>query len=303
MKSLKGVALAIISSATFGMIALFSIPLMKEGMSIQSILFYRFFFSALAMGGICLYRKRSLKISMRQLRDIILLGLLYASTSLFLIQSYQWIPSGVATTIHFLYPVLVSILMVVFFKEKGTVHLFGTAILSLLGVVCLSWSDGGSVQMIGIVTASLTVVTYALYIVGVNQTRTGKEMEAESLTFYVLLVGSVFFMMYALTTTTIQPIISFPALGRLLALALLSTVISGLGLVLAIKYIGSTITSILGSMEPMVAVLIGIFYFSEVFTVYTMTGVALIILAVYLVIRQSAKPRKSIKGNLGNTLG
>lgn len=292
MKSIKGITLAILSSATFGMIALFSIPLMKEGMHIQSILFYRFFFAALVMGGVCLYRKRSFRVPLSQIGSLLMLGTFYVGTSIFLIHSYEWIPSGVATTIHFLYPILVSLIMVLFFREKGSLLLMSTAVISLLGVVLLCWSDNGSMNIKGVMIAAMTILTYALYIVGVNQTKVGREMGAETLAFYVLFISSIICLIYALLTQGIQPISTLPALGRLSALAILATVVSNLALVIAIKYIGSTVTSILGSMEPLVAMLIGVLYFSEAFTIYTLLGVLLIIIAVSLVVRQSAKAAK-----------
>lgn len=291
MKNIKGISLAIISSGTFGMIALFSIPLMAQGMNPESILFYRFLISSIVMGLICVYRKESLCISLRQIVPLFLLGMLYAATALFLMRSYEWIPSGIATTIHFLYPILVSVIMVIFFKEKGSFLLFATAIVSLIGVVLLCWSDTQNIQTIGVITASLTIITYSLYIVGINQTKTGREMKAEPLTFYILFGSTIIFLVYALLTTGIQPIANPSALLRLSGLAILSTVISDLTLVLAIKYIGSTVTSILGSMEPLVAMFIGVLYFSETFTGYTLIGVVLIIAAVCLVVRQSAKPK------------
>lgn len=292
MKSVKGITLAIISSATFGMIALFSIPLMEQGMNIESILFYRFMISAIVMGAICVYRKESFKVLPNQIIPLLALGVLYAITSLLLILSYKWIPSGIATTIHFLYPVLVSVIMTLFFKEKSSFALFGATIMSLIGVVLLCWSDTANIQTMGLLTASMTILSYALYIVGVNQTKTGREMKAEPLTFYVLLVSALLFMVYGLATSKIHAIPEYSALIRLIGLAVLPTVISDLALVLAIKHIGSTITSILGSMEPLVAMCIGVLYFSESFTGYTLLGAALIILAVCLVISRSAKPEE-----------
>lgn len=101
------------------------------------------------------------------------------------------------------------------------------------------------------------------------------------------------FLIYVLTTGGLQTVPEVSSFGRLAALAVLSTVISDLTLVLAIKYIGSTITSILGSMEPLVAVFIGVLYFSEAFTGYTLLGIALIIVGVCLVVRQSAKVKEN----------
>lgn len=285
MKSFKGIFYALISSGTFGLIPLFSIPLMTSShMGLPSILFYRFLFSALFMGLICLFKQQSFKISKKDTLTISWLGLLYAATAMCLIYSYKHIPSGLATTIHFLYPIAVSFLMVAFFKERKSIVLSLAAVLSLVGVALLCLSDEGNVNIIGIAIASITVITYSVYIVGINQSSVNK-MGAEILTFYILLSGTILFFLFATTSTVgIEVIPSVEAWGGLFLLALLPTVVSDLTLILAIKYAGSTITSILGSMEPLVAVFVGVFYFSEFFNLNSAFGVLLIIVSVTLVI-------------------
>lgn len=285
MKSFKGVIYALVSSGTFGLIPLFSIPLMTDSnMGLPSILFYRFLFSTLLMGAICLFKKEDFRISKKNIVSIGWLGMLYAATAMCLIYSYKYIPSGLATTIHFLYPIAVSFLMVAFFKEKKSIILFLAAVLSLIGVALLCWSGEGSINMIGVAIAALTVITYSVYIVGINQSPVGK-MNAEILTFYILLSGAILFFIFALTSPQgVELIPNTTALWRLLLLAFLPTVISDLTLILAIKYAGSTITSILGSMEPLVAVLIGVLYFSEYFNLNSGFGILLILVSVSLVI-------------------
>lgn len=167
-------------------------------------------------------------------------------------------------------------------------HWIAAAVMSLIGVMLMCWTDVGNIQIKGLFMSGYTVITYALYIVGINQTKTGREIEAEPLTFYILLVSTLMFFIYAMTSGGIGQIPSFPALGRILSLSILATVISDLTLVLAIKYIGSTITSILGSMEPLIAVLIGVSYFSETFTGYTLAGFILIITSVCIVVAKSS---------------
>ncbi|MFT3995048.1 MAG: DMT family transporter [Dysgonomonas sp.] len=291
MKNIKGIIFALISSGTFGLIPLLSIPVMETGMGAPSILFYRFLFSTLMMGGICLLKKESFKISTQHLTTIFALSLLYAATALLLIFSYNYIPSGVATTIHFMYPILVSILMVIFFKEKKSIILILAAILSLFGVILLCWTGGEDVKLTGILIASLTIVTYATYIVGINQTKAGR-INAEILTFYILLFGALIFLIFGATTTGLESIPNTESFVRIFLLALLCTVVSDLTLVYAIKLVGSTITSILGSTEPLVAVIVGIFYFSEKFTFSSFCGITLIVLSVILVISKGVK-----KGN------
>lgn len=283
--NVKGIIYALISSGTFGLIPLFSLPLMNDdGIGLPTILFYRFILSAMMMGIICIIKKESIKISPKHVATIFGLGLLYAATALCLIYAYKYIPSGVATTIHFIYPISVSLIMVLFFKEKKSIVLMLAAILSLLGVAMMCWSnEAGNINPIGIIIASVTVITYAFYIVGINKTSVSS-MSAEVLTFYILLAGAFIFMIFALITTGIESVSGVSAWSHLVLLAFLPTVLSDLTLILAIKYAGSTITSILGSMEPLVAVFIGVIYFHEFFALSSFFGLLLIIMSVVLVI-------------------
>ena len=301
MRCLKGIIFALVSSGTFGLIPLFSIPLADE-MNSGSILFYRFFFSAIIMSIICLIKKENLRIKKQALVSAFSFSLLYAATALFLIHSYKYVPSGIATTIHFLYPILVSILMVLFFKEKRSLILFIAAFLSLIGVLLMCWTDADNVQAKGIFIVFCTVFFYAFYIISINQSKVGKELSAESLTFYILVFGAIIFFFYTLITGELSGIPNITAFGRIISLAVLVTVVSDLTLILAIKYIGSTVTSILGSMEPLVAVLVGVLYFSEHFTLYSLLGIILIILSVSLVVTRSTKKAKSaaLDANVNN---
>lgn len=292
VKSIKGIVYALVSSGTFGLIPLFSIPLMMSGeIGLPSILFYRFLFSTILMGAICVLRKHSFVISTRNILVTFFLSLLYAATALCLIYSYLYIPSGVATTIHFLYPIFVSFLMVVFFKEKKSLVLLIAAVLSLIGVGLLCWHDSGDASMVGILIVSLTIITYALYIVGINKSGVDR-INSEVLTFYILLAGCLLFFAFAVSTTGIDSLPSGLNLWRLILLALLPTVVSDLTLILAIKYAGSTITSILGSMEPLVAVLVGVYFFGEHFDLYSFWGLLLVLLSVALVIISSNKVKQ-----------
>lgn len=291
MKSFKGIALALISSGTFGLIPLFSIPLLMEGMNESSILLYRFLISAVIMGIICVAKRENLRINTRYLRAIIPFSILYAATALLLLYSYNYIPSGIATTIHFLYPIMVSMLMVLFFKEKKSIILFVAAALSIIGVAFMCWTNTANIQLAGLVIAGLTIVTYSLYIISINQSKAGKEIKADVLTFYVLLFGAVTFLVFALFNGGIQSIPSISAFGRLAALAFFATVVSDLTLIMAIKYVGSTVSSILGSMEPLVAVMVGVVYFSEYFDSYSLFGIILILTSVVLVVSKTSKSK------------
>ncbi|MEF9932418.1 MAG: DMT family transporter, partial [Bacteroidales bacterium] len=146
MKKFKGfgLLLAIISSATFGFIPLFSIPLLNGGIELDSVCFYRFFFSSIMMGLFMLYKKVSFKVTLREFITVFLLSIFYASTSIFLTASYAYMPSGISTTIHFLYPVLVATMMILFFKEKLSVKKTMAIMVAIAGVFFLCGGISGA---------------------------------------------------------------------------------------------------------------------------------------------------------------
>lgn len=292
MNNLRGVLYAVVSSATFGLIPLFSIPLLQGGMSSPAILFYRFGLAAAMMGLIALATRRPLRITWPQTGTLLLLGAMYSVTALGLLRSYTYIPSSVATTINFLYPLGVAIVMTLFFREKNSVWLLVAILISLVGVALLSWGDIGGPQsdraIVGVGFAGATVLTYAIYIVGVKKSRISR-LDPMIQAFYVLLFSACFFLVYALSTTGAPLPGKWHLWQNLLLLALVPTVVSNLTLVLAIKEIGSTMTSILGSMEPLTAVLVGVLHFGEKFGLDSASGLILIITAVIIVILQAKK--------------
>lgn len=290
MGKTKGIIFALISSGAFGLIAFFSIPLLKAGMHAPSILFYRSTFAAIVLGGICLLRKKSFRIPYKVAIQLFFLGILYTMTAMGLIVSYSYISSGVATTIHFLYPVAVACMMIIFYKEKLSRNLLFAALLSLFGVGLLCWSDSGFINSTGLLIAFMTVLTYSTYIVGLNRSGV-KRLEPEIITFYVMSFGALIFCLFSYFTTGIETIPDANALLNIIGLSLFATVVSALTLVSAVKLAGSTITSILGSLEPVVATVIGIFYFDESFGWNSLIGLLIIISAVLIVILGSKKKK------------
>lgn len=290
MHNFRGILYAVLSSTTFGLIPLFSIPLLQAGVASPVIIFYRLAVAALMMGAAALVARRSLRIGRDDLLILVVLSLLYAATSFALLRSYEYIPSGVATTIHFLYPLVVTLVMTLFFRERSSLWLVGAVFLSLAGIALLSWSGAGRGSSLrGVSLASVTVFTYASYIVGVMKTRAA-HIDSVVLAFYVLAFGAVYFLVYALATTGIPVLPTWRLWGNVLLLALLPTVLSNFTLVMAVKSIGSTMTSILGSMEPLTAVLVGVVHFGEQFGARSAAGLILVVVAVIIVILQ-AQPR------------
>ena len=286
MNKVNGLLYGLLSSASFGLIPLFTIPAMQAGMQFESILFYRFLFACLALGGILLVNGQSFRIKRQDIPSLFLLALLYLMSAVFLFWGYKFMASGVATTIHFMYPVLTTLIMMLFFKEKKSGwRIAAIASAGAGGVYFLSGGDTktGSFSFLGLFIVLLSALGYALYLVTMSQLKIG-QMKGLLLTFYVFLFGGILLFIGTETISQLQPISEWHTAGNLILLALIPTVVSNLALVRAVKSIGSTLTSVLGAMEPVTAVCVGIFLFGEAFTTSIGVGIALIIAAVIVII-------------------
>ncbi len=280
----KGYILAAISAITYGMIPLFAVPLKQMHLSFDTVLFYRFLFSTIAIGLLLLYKKADFKVNLKELGILALLGLMYSGSSEFLFLGYDYMPAGVASTMLFLYPVLVAIILSVGFKEKISWIIWVAIAIAFLGVAALNGGEEDTrISAIGFIILFLSALSYALYMVIVNKSRV-KNMQGLKVSFYSMAFCTVFFLGKAGIMNSFQPIPSIEAGLNLTFFALIATVISLVTLVKAIQLIGSTPTSILGSMEPIVAVAITIIIFHEPFTVNLAIGITLVLAAVMLTI-------------------
>ena len=284
MNKFKGIFYGMATSVTFGLIPLFTLPLIAKGMEYDSILFYRFFFASLALGMVMLIKKESFRIELRDVPVFILLAFFYTFSSLFLLYGYGYMGAGVATTLHFTYPVFVSLLMLLLFREKSSWLTWVAIVLAVCGVTLLSLpSTGMTADVKGIVIVLLSAVAYGSYIVGVNKSRV-RNMNSRKLAFYVFVLTTMIFGVKDFAFGDLQLPPDPASFGNLILLAVLPTVVSNITLVLAVQNIGGTLTSVLGALEPMTAVCIGALVFGEDFTVREGFGILLVLVAVTVII-------------------
>lgn len=282
-----------LASATFGFIPLFSIPLLKSGMELDSVCFYRFALASFFMWIICKVKGVSLKCSGKEILAMGLLSIFYAATSFFLTASYKYISSGTATTIHFFYPVVVALAMILLFGEKVSIWKIIAIVAGIAGVFFLSGGiTGEKISLTGLILVLVTVITYPTYVVGVNQTPVVMRMNGMKQTFLVLFFSAIIFFVNVLVKGAhFSPLSTSYQWEYAIALAIIPTLVSDFALIYAIQMAGSTITAILGCMEPLVAVICGVIFFGERFTLNSLAGMLLVFAAVFIIILCS-RPRK-----------
>ena len=273
----KGFILGAIAAASYGMNPLFTLPLYSAGMSVDTVLFYRYSLAVIVLGIMMKFQKQSFAIKRVDVLPLCIMGLLFAFSSLFLFMSYNYMDAGIASTILFVYPVLVAIIMAVVFKEKvSPITMFSIA-LAFVGISMLCKSPGGqTLSLVGITFVFLSSLSYAIYIVGVNRSSL-KDMPIAKLTFYVLLFGLSVYVVRLQFCTELQ-VIPTPMLWiNAVSLAVFPTVISLVTMTKAIHYIGSTPTAILGALEPVTALFFGVLVFGEQLTPRIILGILMVI--------------------------
>ena len=291
MNRIKGILYAAVSSSTFGLAPFFSLTLLLAGFSAFEVLSYRWGVATIALTLFGWCSGCSFRLEKKDFLVVLLLSLLRAVTSFSLLIAYQNIATGVASTIHFMYPLAVSLVMMYFFQEKKSLWVMFAVFMSLLGAALLSSGEleaKNGDTIVGLVAACVSVFSYAGYIVGVRMTRAVR-INSTVLTCYVMGLGTVLYFIGALTTSGLRLVADGYTWLIILGLALPATAISNITLVRAIKYAGPTLTSILGAMEPLTAVVIGVFVFKELFTLNSAIGIILIRLAVSVVIFRKQK--------------
>lgn len=283
---LKGYAAGIIAAVAYGTNPLGALFLYQEGFNPPSVIFYRFTFAVLILGVILLVQRVPFKINKFEFKVLLSLGVLFAASALSLYTSFKHLDSGVASTILFAYPVMVAVIMAVFFKEKATPIMVVSIVLSVIGILLLYQGDGEvKMSLWGVVLVLISSLTYAVYIVVVNCSKIS--MPPFKMTFYIMMFAAVVIGLYSLVVpdSRIMAIPSWSALGWICMVAIVPTIIAMTMLNIGIAHAGSTPTAIMGALEPVTAVAISVFVFDGLFSVRLASGIVLILLAVILIIK------------------
>lgn len=261
---------------------------MDAGFSPFEVLAYRWGVATLILLAVGILMHKSFRIPKGAWLPLFAVSFFCALTAISLLIAYENIASGVASTIHFMYPLFVAAVMMLVFREPRSWVKLGAIIMSLIGAGLLAGGDirleGGNVTA-GVLWAALSVISYGTYIVGVRKTRV-QEMSTIPLTVYVMGFGAVSFTVLGMIFGGVRlvPLSDGFLWANILGIALLGTAVSNITLVAAIKRIGPTLSAILGALEPLTAVVIGVLALSEAFTLRTAAGIILIIIAVTAVV-------------------
>ncbi len=289
----NGIFYAVISSSSLGFSPLFSIALLAAGLSNFDVLSYRWLVAGIVLMIYALCKRKSLLLSSwDETWKIILLSALRALTAVTLLIAYANISSGIASTINFMYPVVVALCMMLFFGEKKSLIDIGAIAVSIFGVYLIASGDsliieGGNTRL-GLISSLISAFSFAAYYILMKRLRADKIEVVKFTTWVMMLVGLYFIVCAFAFDGRLTIVTDGKCWLNILGLGLWATMVSSFTGVKAVRRIGPTLTSILGALQPMTAVILGVFFLHETLHLRSIIGIILILTAVTIVVKHSS---------------
>lgn len=279
MNKTKGIVTVMMAAIIFGFTPILGKFSYLEGSNTLSLTFYRSFMSLPIIYAILKVQKIPMKVTKSEFAKLTFLGILGPSlTALMLYGAYNYIPVGMTTTIHYIYPVLVTAVCIIFFKEKISREKITAVVLSTIGI-SLFFEGDISQNTMGILLAVLSGCSYGAFILFIDKSGI-KGMYPLKFSFYTCASSSIFLFIFGIATKSLVFQMSSIGWFYTFLVSIFVSVMANSLMQVGIKHVGSTVTAIVGMFEPITSVVTGIIFLNEPFTMKNMVGSIFIIIAV-----------------------
>lgn len=280
-QSRKGLLMVVISGLVFGIMPSTVSYCYSQGANPTILLVLRFLCIVVMLFPSILKAKNSFQLFRRYWWKFLLISCASAVTPLLLFNAYQYLATGIVTTLHFMYPVVVALICLFFFRDR----------LSKIKLLCLALCLGGMLTLldmsqglnpIGVTMALISSVTYSLYIVGLDKFKLDG-MSGTQVLFFVeginlILIGGI----YGTLTGTLAVSISLSGWVMAVASNLVIGLCGHMFFLLGVRYTGAQTAAIASTLEPITSIFIGILFMSEPCSLRTAAGAVMILAAVIL---------------------
>ena len=280
----RGIVLTILSACCFGLLPLFAKTAYAGGFNPYAFSLFRVAFTAMILFGILKYQKKSLAIEKQEAITLFKASFFgYYLMMITVCVSYTLMDTGIATVLHFIYPVATMAGAVIIYKEKTNAVQIGAMAVSLLGIYFLVGLERhGAVSFTGFILALSSGFFYAYYILTVSH-GTIKTMDSFVVIFYITLFNSATLFVTCLFTGNFPREITPMGFMGTVMVALVSSVIGMVAFQAGLKKISATSATILSTFEVLTSLIVGSALLGESFSVFQMGGSALIMVSVVAV--------------------
>jgi drug/metabolite transporter (DMT)-like permease len=285
----KGIGATLISAIYFGFVPLLMKTVYAGGGNSFTSAFLRFAFSLPLLFIFCKARGIDLRITLEELKHFLIITICgYAGTTLLVFTAYNYIPTGMTTTIHFLYPTFTVAGLMIFFREKISKTKIFCVLLCLIGIVLFYDGETGG-SFFGILLALCSSITYAFYTIFLGKSEVLRDIDPPKRLLYMHTIGSVMMLIIGIISGNLSFSMTPLSWGVMFLTANLTSFIGALLYQIGVKYVGSESTAMLSTFEPITSIVIGVLVYHEAMTVRIFIGCLAIILATLIIARTESK--------------
>ena len=285
----KGIGATLISAIYFGFVPLLMKTVYAGGGNSFTAAFLRFGLSLPLLFVFCKVKGVDLRVTWEEMKHFIVITVFgYAGTTLLVFNAYNYIPTGMATTIHFLYPTFTVTGLMIFFREKISKTKILCVVLCLTGIL-LFYDGGTGGSFIGIILALCSSMTYAFYTIFLGKSKALKDMEPAKRLMYMHSIGTIMMLIIGLISGSLSFSMTPLSWGAMALTANLSAFIGAMLYQIGVKYVGSESAAMLSTFEPITSIVIGVLVYNEAMTVKIFIGCMAIILATLIIAKTESK--------------
>lgn len=286
----KGIGATLLSAIYFGFVPLLMKTVYAGGGNSFTAAFLRFALSIPVLFVVLKLKGTDLRITREEFRHFLIVTAFgYAGTTLLVFTAYNYIPTGMTTTIHFLYPTFTVAGLMIFYREKIKASKIFCVILCLIGIIMFYNGGEGQASLIGIALALCSSMTYAFYTIFLGKSEVLREIEPMKRLFYMHIIGAVIMLVIGLISGNLNFHMTPLSWGVMALTANLTAFVGALLYQIGVKYIGSESTAMLSTFEPITSVIVGILVYGEPMTLRIFIGCAAIIVSTLIIARTESK--------------
>lgn len=280
----KGYIYTALSAIIFGLMPLLTKIIIARGATSLTIPFFRVFYVTIVLFFVLKIKKIDLHLEKRELLSALLTSVFGSGLTIIILnESYNYVDTGIATSLHFLYPLFVAILCCFFYGEKIKKKQIISLSFALVGIICFMSKGNGS--LFGYFLAISSGLTYAFYLVKMDKTGLVK-MNALKLSFYLALFTTIEIFTINLFMQEVVFKMDAIAYGLLLVLALSSSFLATVLLQKGVLLLGSTKASFICLLEPVTSMIVGILFLGEALTLNKGLGGLAIIISLIIFLKE-----------------
>lgn len=280
----KGYIYTALSAIIFSLMPLLTKIIIARGTTSLTIPFFRVFYVTIVLFLVLKIKKIDFHLEKRDLLSVMLTSIFGSGLTIIILnESYNYVDTGIATSLHFLYPLFVAILCCFFYGEKIKKKQIISLSFALVGIICFMSKGNGS--LFGYFLAIASGLTYAFYLVKMDKTGLVK-MNAFKLSFYLALFTTIEIFTMNLFMQDVVFKMDAIAYGLLLVLALSSSFLATVLLQKGVLLLGSTRASFICLLEPVTSMIVGILWLNEALTFNKGLGGLAIIISLIIFLKK-----------------